>query len=74
MYKNVVVYILSYRFYKCVTSVSFGSWQGVEQELESVGENMKSLEKSAEKALEREEKLKDKILQLQNKYKAAEAR
>jgi hypothetical protein len=46
----------------------------VEQELESVGENMKSLEKSAEKALEREEKLKDKILQLQNKYKAAEAR
>ena len=48
--------------------------QGVEQELESVGENMKSLEKSAEKALEREEKLKDKILQLQNKFKAAEAR
>ncbi len=46
----------------------------MEQELESVGENMKSLEKSAEKALEREEKLKDKILQLQNKYKAAEAR
>ena len=44
--------------------------QGVEQELESVGENMKSLEKSAEKALEREEKLKDKILQLQNKFKA----
>merc|ERR1711926_40970 len=28
----------------------------------------------AEKALEREEKLKDKILQLQHKYKAAEAR
>lgn len=46
----------------------------VEEELESVGENMKNLEKSSEKALEREEKLKDKILQLQHKYKAAEAR
>lgn len=46
----------------------------VEEELEAVGENMKSLEKSAEKALEREEKLKDKILQLQQKYKNAEAR
>jgi len=42
--------------------------------LESVGENMKTLEKSSEQALEREEKLKDKILSLQNKYKAAEAR
>merc|ERR1712234_55595 len=48
--------------------------KGVEDELESVGENMKTLEKSSEKALEREEKLKDKILQLQHKYKAAEAR
>merc|ERR1712223_1489326 len=34
-----------------------------------VGENMKQLEKSAEKALEREEKLVEKILTLQNKYK-----
>merc|ERR1711973_45848 len=48
--------------------------KGVEDELESVGENMKTLEKSSEKALEGEEKLKDKILQLQHKYKAAEAR
>merc|ERR1711915_399286 len=40
--------------------------KSVEDELESVGENMK--------ALEREEKLKDKILQIQHKYKAAEAR
>jgi len=48
--------------------------KGVEDELESVGENMKTLEKSSEKALEREEKLKDKILQLQYKYKVAEAR
>merc|ERR1712145_25346 len=48
--------------------------KGVEDELESVGENMKTLEKSSEKALEREEKLKDKILQLQHKFKAAEAR
>ena len=42
--------------------------------MEKVGENMKTLEKSAEQALEREEKLKDKILQLQAKYKAAEAK
>ena len=35
---------------------------------------MKSLEKSAEKAVEREEKLKDKILQIQHKYKVAEGR
>merc|ERR1712213_296199 len=39
-----------------------------------MGENMKSLEKSAEKAVEREEKLKDKILSIQQKYKAAEGR
>merc|ERR1719169_289522 len=30
--------------------------KGIEEELETVGENMKQLEKSAEKALEREEK------------------
>jgi len=48
--------------------------KGVEDELESVGENMKTLEMSSEKALEREEKLKDKILQLQNKFKVSEAR
>merc|ERR1711997_239384 len=35
--------------------------KGVEEELQNVGENMKSLEKSAEKATEREEKLLDKI-------------
>jgi len=39
-----------------------------------VGENMKQLEKSAEKALEREEKLVEKIYSLQNKYKTTEAR
>merc|ERR1711951_57730 len=48
--------------------------KGVEDELQTVGENMKTLEKSAEKAVEREEKLKDKILQIQQKYKAAEGR
>jgi len=48
--------------------------KGVEDELDSVGENMKILENSAAKALEREEKLVEKILQLQHKYKAAEAR
>ena len=35
---------------------------------------MKTLEMSAEKAVEREEKLKDKILQLRHKYKVAEGR
>ncbi len=39
-----------------------------------IGENMKQLELSAEKAVEREEKLKDKILHIQQKYKAAEGR
>ena len=35
---------------------------------------MKQLELSAEKAVEREEKLKDKILNIQHKFKAAEGR
>ena len=35
---------------------------------------MKLLEKSAEKAVEREEKLKEKILHIQNKFKTAERR
>merc|ERR1739848_595254 len=48
--------------------------KGIEEELETVGENMKQLEKSAEKALEREEKLVEKILSLQNKFKVTEAR
>merc|ERR1740119_73956 len=39
-----------------------------------LAENKKQLEKSAEKAVEREEKLKDKILQIQQKFKAAEGR
>jgi chromosome segregation ATPase len=46
----------------------------IEEELQQVGENMKQLELSAEKAVEREEKLKDKILQIKQKYKAAEGR
>merc|ERR1711973_463586 len=46
----------------------------VEDELDNVGENMKLLENSAVKVLEREEKLVDKILMLQSKYKATEAR
>merc|ERR1712025_742660 len=48
--------------------------KGIEEELQMVGENMKSLETSAEKAVEREEKLKEKILSIQRKYKAAEDR
>merc|ERR1711974_233951 len=47
---------------------------GIEEELQMVGENMKQLEISAEKAVEREEKLKDKILSIQNKFKSAEGR
>ena len=35
---------------------------------------MKQLELSAEKAVEREEKLKDKILSIQQKFKSAEGR
>merc|ERR1712117_201270 len=46
----------------------------IEEELQMVGENMKQLEMSAEKAVEREEKLKDKILSIQQKYKVAEGR
>merc|ERR1712110_254647 len=46
----------------------------IEDELETVGENMKQLEKSAEKPLEREEKLVEKILSLQNKFKVTEVR
>merc|ERR1712183_553414 len=48
--------------------------KGIEEELETVGENMKQLEKSAEKALEREEKLVEKIYNLQNKFKITEAK
>merc|ERR1712004_536918 len=46
----------------------------IEEELETVGENMKQLETSAEKALEREEKLVEKIYNLQSKYRVTEAR
>merc|ERR1712060_1046505 len=46
----------------------------IEEELETVGENMKQLEPSAEKALEREEKLVEKIDNRQSKYKGTEAR
>merc|ERR1712066_421700 len=48
--------------------------KSIEEELETVGENMKQLETSAEKALEREEKLVEKIYNLQSKYKVTEAR
>jgi chromosome segregation ATPase len=51
-----------------------GKLKDLENELETVGENMKQLEISAEKAQEREEKLKDKIHQLMDRLKAAEAR
>ena len=51
-----------------------GKLRDVEQELEAIGENMKQLEISAEKAQEREEKLKDKIHSLLERLKVAEAR
>merc|ERR1712076_270996 len=50
------------------------TWEGIDEELATVGENMKQLEKSAEKALEREEKLVEKIYGLQSKYKITEAK
>ena len=40
--------------------------KGIEDELSSVGENMKPLEQSAEKAVQRKEKLVDKIYNIQN--------
>merc|ERR1711887_28622 len=48
--------------------------KGIEEELQLVGDNMKQLEMSAEKAVEREEKLKDKIFNIQSKFKAADGR
>merc|ERR1712058_111758 len=48
--------------------------KGIGDELTTVGDHMKQLEKSAEKALEREDKLVEKILGLQNKFKQTEAR
>ena len=42
--------------------------------MEAIGDNMKQLEISAEKAQEREEKLKDKIHTLMERLKVAEAR
>ena len=39
--------------------------KGIEEELQTVGENMKTLEK----AVEREEKLKEKIFSIQNKVR-----
>jgi len=48
--------------------------KGIEDELTTVGDHMKKLEESATKALEREDKLVEKILSLQNKYKATEAK
>merc|ERR1712029_886960 len=48
--------------------------KGIEEELTTVGDHMKQLEESATKALEREDKLVEKILSLQNKFKATEAK
>merc|ERR1712106_180160 len=48
--------------------------KAIEEEPGTVGDNMKQLEKSAEKALEREEKLVEKILSIQSKYKITEAK
>ena len=64
-------------FEACTKKLSkkiLGKLRDVEQELEAIGENMKQLEISAEKAQEREEKLKDKIHSLMERLKIAEAR
>merc|ERR1712156_1072945 len=58
----------------CEEQCKAAKLKGIEEELETVGDNMKQLEKSAEKALEREEKLVEKIYNLQSKYKTTEAR
>ena len=55
-------------------SVIIGSLHDLTIIDDKVGENMKQLELSAEKAVEREEKLKDKILSIQQKFKSAEGR
>jgi len=55
-------------------TVAEGKLKDVENELETVGESMKQLEISAEKATEREEKLKDKIHNLIDRLKHSEAR
>merc|ERR1719225_1946225 len=47
-----------------------GKLKSIEEELQMVGENMKQLELSAEKAVERKEK----IGSIQNKYKLSEGR
>merc|ERR1711973_974988 len=59
---------------KVVENTCLNNEVTIEEELETVGDNMKQLEKSAEKALEREEKLVEKIYNLQSKYKTTEAR
>ena len=51
-----------------------GKLKNVEDELEAIGDNMKQLEISAEKAQEREDKLLDKIHTLLERLKVAEAR
>jgi len=48
--------------------------ENIDEELRIVGENMKSLEVSEEKALQREEKYKDQIAQLMNRLKLADGR
>ena len=64
---------LSYLVLKSIQKI-LGKLRDVEQELEAIGDNMKQLEISAEKAQEREEKLLDKIHTLLERLKVAEAR
>ena len=48
--------------------------KGIEEELQMVGDKIKQLKQSADKAVEREEKLKEKILNIQVTFKTAEGR
>ena len=69
-FKQEIAFEASFKIFQNI----LGKLRDVEQELEAIGENMKQLEISAEKAQEREEKLKDKIHTLMERLKVAEAR
>ena len=55
-------------------STLYFSLKGIENQLRAVGENMKALEITEEKALQREEKFKEQIRTLVNRLKGAESR
>ena len=64
---SIIRFIVNFRRAIDRAELAEKNLKGIEEELQTVGENMKVLEKSAEKAVEREEKLKEKIFSIQNK-------